>query len=225
MKLLTQPYLEQVTRWPETGCHILAQFNQDCIVVYQAFSPAIGNFAVKHGYFGGEFKLNRMSWIKTNFLWMMYRSGWGNKIGQEVVLAIWLKRKAFDEILTQAVHSSYVSELYGGKTEWQQALKSSPVRLQWDPDYNPCQKSMERRAIQLGLRGHILSSYAQDWIENIEDISDFVRQQYPNRLLRNQTQLLTPIETVYPITEPNLAHQLGLSISELRMTKHQFWNK
>ena len=212
MKLLTEPYLKQVIRWPQTGCHILAQFDRECIVVYQAFSPVIGNFALKHGYFGGEFKLSRMSWIKTNFLWMMYRSGWGTKAGQEVVLAIWLKRKVFEEILTQAVHSSYVPEIYPSRTQWQLALKHSPVRLQWDPDYNPCQKPMKRRAIQLGLRGRVLSSYAKNWIEQIEDISDLVRQQYPNRLLRNQMQLLTPRESVYPITDSRLAQQLGLSI-------------
>ena len=42
-----------------------------------------------HGYFGGDhFSLNRMSWVKPNFLWMMYRSGWGQKEGQVVVLAV-----------------------------------------------------------------------------------------------------------------------------------------
>ena len=212
MKLLTEPYLKQVTRWPGAGRHILAQFDQNCVVVYQAFSPAISNFALKHGYFGGEFKLSRMSWIKTNFLWMMYRSGWGTKPRQEVVLAIWLKREAFEEILAQAVHSSYVPEIYPSRTQWQLALKHSPVRLQWDPDYDPCQKPTERRAIQLGLRGRVLSSYAKNWIEQIEDVSNLVRQQYPNRLLRNQTQLLTPRESVYPITDFNLARKLGLSI-------------
>ncbi|HBY80241.1 MAG TPA: DUF4291 domain-containing protein, partial [Cyanobacteria bacterium UBA11148] len=73
---------------------------------------SIGHFAAQHGYFGGEFSLKRMSWIKTNFLWMMYRSGWGTKADQEVVLAIWLKRSAFEEILAAAVPSSYVPELY-----------------------------------------------------------------------------------------------------------------
>jgi hypothetical protein len=37
----------------------------------------------------------------------MYRNGWGTKVGQEVVLAIHLKRKAFEAYLEQAVYSSY----------------------------------------------------------------------------------------------------------------------
>ncbi|GET40082.1 hypothetical protein MiSe_48900 [Microseira wollei NIES-4236] len=77
MKLVTESYLAQIDRWPKTGRHILAQFDDESIVVYQAYRPAIGHFAASHGYFGGEFSLNRMSWIKPNFLWMMYRSGWG----------------------------------------------------------------------------------------------------------------------------------------------------
>nr|WP_240038802.1 MULTISPECIES: DUF4291 family protein [Okeania] len=39
-----------------------------------------------------------MSWIKTNFLWMMYRSAWGSKTGQEIILAVTIKRTAFDGI-------------------------------------------------------------------------------------------------------------------------------
>ena len=68
---------------------IRADFDRETIVVYQAYRPQIGHFAVKHGYFGGEFKLTRMSWIKPNFLWMMYRCGWAQKPGQEVVM--WMK--------------------------------------------------------------------------------------------------------------------------------------
>lgn len=212
MKLLTEQYISQVKCWPSSGRYILAQFNNDSIVVYQAFRPSIGNFAVKHGYFGGEFSLNRMSWIKTSFLWMMYRSGWGTKADQEVILAIWLKRWAFDDILAAAVPSSYLPELYLSKDEWQQAVKQSSVRLQWDCDYDPCRKPIDRRAIQLGLRGKFLSRYAQDWIVDIEDISEFVQQQYPNRLIRNRSQLLTPIESVYSVTSPDIVKQLGLSI-------------
>src|ERR671935_2864665 len=98
MKLMTEPYLAQVCRWPATGRHILAQYDDQTVVVYQAYRPEIGHFAAKNGYFGGEFSLSRMSWIKPNFLWMMYRCGWGAKVGQEVVLAIWLERPAFDTI-------------------------------------------------------------------------------------------------------------------------------
>ncbi|WP_413199926.1 DUF4291 family protein, partial [Nostoc piscinale] len=92
MRLVTESYLNQISCWPQTGRHILAQYDDQTVVVYQAYRPEIGHFAASNGYFGGEFSLERMSWIKPNFLWMMYRCGWGTKDGQEVVLAIWIQR-------------------------------------------------------------------------------------------------------------------------------------
>lgn len=211
MKLVTEPYLTQVSRWPKAGRHILAQYDEESVIVYQAYRPEIGHFAASHGYFGGEFSLNRMSWIKPNFLWMMYRSEWGTKPGQEVILAVRLKRSAFDEILATAVHSSFVPDLYGSEAEWKQAVERSMVRLQWDPDHHPSGAKLERRAIQLGLRSDVLSSYARDWIINIEDISEFVQQQHQYKA-GDQTNLLTSSESVYPVTQPHIANRLGLSI-------------
>lgn len=212
MKLEIEPYLMQMKRWPEAGRHILAQFDENAIVVYQAYRPAIGNFAASNGYFGGEFKLNRMSWIKPNFLWMMDRSGWGTKEGQEVILAVRIKRSAFDEILAAAVHSHFVPEVYENETEWQKAVQQSSVRLQWDPDREPSGAKLERRAIQLGLRGDFLCHYAREWIVNIEDISDFVKQQRQNRTGTGMAELMTPRESVYPVNNPDVANRLGLSV-------------
>ncbi|MEP0799124.1 DUF4291 domain-containing protein [Funiculus sociatus GB2-A5] len=211
VNLLTEHYLTQVNHWPKSGCHILAQFDNTSVVVYQAYRPAIGHFAVQHGYFGGEFSLNRMSWIKPNFLWMMYRSGWGTKAGQEVVLAIRLQRAAFDTILAAAVHSSFLPEVYSSEKDWKQAVKRSSVRLQWDPDHHPSGVKLERRTIQLGLRGELLSQYARDWIVNIEDISEFVQQQYQYVQSHNLTRLMTPYEAVYPVKQSDIAKRLRLS--------------
>lgn len=210
MQLVTEPYLKQVNRLPKSGRHIVAQFDEESVVVYQAYCPAIGNFAATHGYFGGEFKLDRMSWIKPNFLWMMYRSEWGTKAGQEVVLAIWIKRAAFDEILAQVVHSKFEPEVYASQSEWEEAVNRSCVRLQWDPDHHPSGARLERKAIQLGLRGSVLDAYARNWIVKIEDISEFVRQQHQN-INSNCVNLHTPRETVYPVVDAKTASRLGLS--------------
>ena len=88
MRLLTEPYLVQNPLWPKTGRVLLAQTDSESVIVYQAYQPTTGHFAAKYGYFGNGFSMSRMTWIKPNFLWMMYRSGWGTKEGQEVTLAI-----------------------------------------------------------------------------------------------------------------------------------------
>ncbi|WP_204105770.1 MULTISPECIES: DUF4291 domain-containing protein [Spirulina sp. CCY15215] len=197
MVFVLESYRDRCDRLPKTGRHILAQYDEESIVVYQAYHPAIGHFAAEQGYFGGEsFKFDRMSWIKTSFLWMMYRSGWGTKPGQEVILAIKLKRTAFDEILSLAIPSHFSPKLYATQKEWKQALKRSLVRLQWDPDRQPNGDRLERRAIQLGLRGEVLSRYAREWIVEIEDISDFVREQY-NHIRDDRENLLIPREENY----------------------------
>src|SRR4051812_16340550 len=105
---------------------------------------------------------------------MMYRSGWGTKQGQEVTLAVRLRRDAFDEILGLAVHSSFTPEFYGIHEAWQRAIAGSDVRLQWDPDRGPVGNPLERRAIQPGLRGDVPARYAREWLIGVEDISEFV---------------------------------------------------
>lgn len=209
-ELTTEPYLVQLARWPQEGKHILAHFDDEAVVVYQAYRPAIGCFAATHGYFGGEFSFTRMSWIKPNFLWMMYRCGWTTKADQEVVLAIWLQRAAFDTILAEAVPSTFHAESYPDEPAWKQAVAASLVRLQWDPDHDPTGTPLQRRAIQLGLRGDVLKKYAQDWIVHIEDISAFVQEQHTNATSSRYARLLLPKERVYPIEDEQIAHKLGL---------------
>ena len=47
MRLHIEPYASQSERLPQSGRHILAQFDDEAIVVYQAFRPAIGHWAVE----------------------------------------------------------------------------------------------------------------------------------------------------------------------------------
>src|SRR4051794_7762498 len=147
MNLATELYLEQAKRWPQQGRHILAHCDEQSLLVYQAYRPSIGRFTLERGYFGGDFSYARMSWIKPNFLWMMYRCGWGTKEGQEIILGLRLRRAFFDNLLAQAVPSSYDEEHHATREQWQEDLAISSVRLQWDPDHDPCGAKQERRAI------------------------------------------------------------------------------
>ena len=201
-------YVEQSARWPQSGRHILAQFDGQSIVVYQAYGTAIGSFAVEHGHFGGPFSFNRMSWIKPNFLWMMYRSGWGTKPGQEMVLAITIRLAAFENILENAVHSTFTKESYQSEEAWREAGAAADVRLQWDPDHDPQGKPLERRAIQLGLRGSILKAYATEWIIAIDNLTPFIAEQR-RVLAEDPRRLMTPEEAVYR-PRPEIAVRIGL---------------
>ena len=197
MKLKLKKYTEQLKEWPASGYHIMAQYDEEKVIVYQSYRPEIGNFATKNQFFGGPFKYTRMTWIKPNFLWMMYRNGWATKEGQEVVLAIHLKREAFERYLSLAVYSSFQSDLYKDWDDWQNHVKNSSIRLQWDPDHNPYGGKLERRAIQIGIRNKEIIKYAKEDILEIEDISEFVREQHQFVLAKDLDKLIIPVEKPY----------------------------
>lgn len=210
MELKLKKYKEQLQDWPQKGYHIMAQYDDEKIIVYQSYRKEIGDFAIKNQYFGGAFSLERMTWIKPNFLWMMYRNGWGTKEGQESVLAIHLKMSAFKKYLENAVYSSYNERLEISREEWQDQVKESSVRLQWDPDHDPFGNKLERRAIQIGLRNEFIKSFAKEDIILIEDISEFVKAQYQFVLNDDLDNLILPEEK--PLLFDNEGLNMKLSL-------------
>ena len=207
--MITELYLEQLKTWEQTGKHILAQYDDNSIIVYQAYRPSIAEYAIKHQKFGGDFKLTRMSWIKPNFLWMMYRCGWATKEGQEYVLGIRLTKTFFDEILRSAVVSSFEKSDFENRETWQQAVDTSDVRLQWDPDHDPLGNQVERRAVQLGLRGDILRRYAEQEILEIIDMTPFVIEQRQH-LDNDFEKLIIPKETLYIPNDEQAIKSVGI---------------
>lgn len=202
-------YKQQLGQWPHQGQHILAQYDDTSVIVYQAYRESIANHAVSHQRFGGEFSFNRMSWIKPNFLWMMFRSGWASKEGQERILAVTLKRAFFEKLLVSAVTSGYQASGFSNKEEWQHAVSRSDVRLQWDPDHDPFGAPVQRRAIQLGMRGATLAEYGTTAILGIEDVTDFVREQHVH-VAGDCDRLLIPSERVY-VPDTAAARHVGVS--------------
>lgn len=203
--LTTAPYPTVAASWPATGRHILATFDDRHIIVYQAFNQAIADYAVKHQTFLGcpVYNPNRMTWVKTNFLWMQYRCGWGAKdTNQERVLALTVTRDAFDGWLRQSVASSSDGPA-AARDAHREAIAASDVRLQWDPDHDPAGHPVPgRRAVQLGLRGGALAAFlAPDsrQLVRIDDVTDaLVAPQRAIAAAAAQWALLNvPIERCY----------------------------
>jgi len=211
MNIQLKSYNQQNEGWPQAGHHIMAQYDAEKIIVYQSYRPAIGHFAANNQHFGGPFSLNRMTWIKPNFLWMMFRNGWGQKVGQEVVLAIHLKLEAFEQYLANAVHSTFQSDLFPSREAWQEAVANSNVRLQWDPDHDPYGDKLERRAVQIGLRNEFIRSYAEDDLLEIEDISDYVAEQYQFVQQQRLDLLQLPFERPLTFSDAALNSKLGIN--------------
>jgi hypothetical protein len=212
MNLDTELYSASRQFLPVDGQHIVAHQTDTQVVVYQAYNPAIAQFAVENQYLGGpSFSYSRMSWIKPNFLWMMYRCGWASKENQEHVLALWLSKIDFEQILGQAVFSTLTAGNYESADAWQQELATKDVRLQWDPDHSPYGGKLTRRALQLGLKNNTLRQFGQHQITRIEDITDFVQQQRVHVDNRQLEQLVVPRERVHTVADTALAQKINLT--------------
>lgn len=177
---------------------IRAVYDNMTIRVYQAYNNQIADEVKKYGTFGPSFKRDRMTWIKPSFLWMMYRSGWGTKENQERILAIDLKRYAFDYLVENAVQSKFSSDKYTCIDEWKKAVKESSIRVQWDPERDLYGNPLEYRSIQLGISGDCVNKYVDEWIGEITDITDYVSDL--KRLLDEKRNIfdLLPREKYYP---------------------------
>lgn len=191
-------YSESEKNLPQYGNCISAHQSEDSLIVYQAYKPSIARYASENNKFGGsDFSFKRMTWIKPNYLWMMYRSGWANKKDQERILAIRISKKGWEELLSQATISSFKSEYHKTKEDWKKDLENSEVRLQWDPNHDPHGHKRDRKAIQIGIKGEALVTFNNKTILEVSDITDFVTKQRIY-LEHNQLQHLeVPIETVY----------------------------
>src|SRR6266516_5749190 len=87
---------------------VRAVFDTETITVYQAYGPELAGRALAAGTFVPPFSRERMTWIKPSFLWMMYRSGWATKPGQERVLAVRISRAGFEWALAHSSPSQHV---------------------------------------------------------------------------------------------------------------------
>lgn len=183
---------------------VRAVFDDDTITVYQAYSAAIAVPAAANNSFNGTpFKLDRMTWIKPSFLWMMYRSGWATKLGQEHVLAIQITRTGFEEALSQTCLSHYDPDAYPDHATWEEHKRNSPVRVQWDPERDIALKPLPWRSLQVGLSGTAAHDYANRWILHIDDITPHVHDLHEHitsgRTDTARTKL--PAERPYPLPD------------------------
>jgi hypothetical protein len=212
MKILTELYIQSLERLPKTGQHIIGHQAENLIVVYQAYKHSIADYAIENQFLGGpDYSYNRMSWIKPNFLWMMYRCGWAEKENQERVLALWIDKSDFENILREAVLSSFNPKYYESHDQWADELNSKEVRLQWDPDHNPFGYKIERRAIQLGLKGKALENFGKKQIKRIEDITEFAKEQKLQLYNDQLDNLFVPVETLYRTTDEKLNERIGIA--------------
>ncbi|CAG8650999.1 3369_t:CDS:2 [Acaulospora colombiana] len=169
-------YNLQAQIWPSSGKHIMAQYDDDSIVVYQAFNDSIADYAI---------------------------------------LAIEMSLEGFASILSGCVPSSFRASSYKEERDWKAALQTSSLRLQWDPDHDLQGRKLARKAIQLGISGETLvKRYSNEWILSIEDITEFVKEQYSFVKDGKLEMVWTPKERTFEVKDEHIRRNLGMDLDE-----------
>ncbi|MEQ4302622.1 DUF4291 domain-containing protein [Plantactinospora sp. B6F1] len=180
---------------------VRAGFTDETITVYQAYPPSIAEPALVAGRFVAPFKRERMTWVKPSFRWMMYRCGWAEKPGQERVLAVEITREGFEWALGRACLSHHDPDRYPSRADWAALLRTSPVRVQWDPERSLELAPLPHRSLQVGLTGPAVVRYVDEWIVGLRDVTDTARA-IRTRLRagdRDGAAALLPTERPYPL--------------------------
>jgi hypothetical protein len=191
---------------------VRALFNEQTITLYQAYSPQIADSALLAQRFVPPFKMERMTWVKPSFLWMMYRSGWAAKPGQERILAIDITRSGFEWALAHSCVSSHELEVDGSHQQWVEHKQASPVRIQWDPERSLVLEPLGHRTIQIGLSGEAIRRYVDEWIVRITDITGLADDVH-SLVITGQlgaARAKVPVELAYPLRQ-TLCQVIGAS--------------
>ena len=188
---------------------VYARYDKKTIRVYQAYHEQIAKEALALQTFGESYNVNRMTWIKPSFLWMMHRSGWGTKKNQEYILALDIDRMVFDDFLKQAVLTSPKLEALDGK-QWEKAFSETVVYCQWDPDRNINGDPIGRAAIQMGLKGEAMQHFLKNGIVKIEDMTPFVKKWNTQRKAGKLQPKQLPMEQKYTVADSTIRKRLGM---------------
>ncbi|TQO30208.1 uncharacterized protein DUF4291 [Streptomyces cavourensis] len=183
---------------------IRARQTATTVTVYQAYRPSIGLPAARDGRFPAEWKRDRMTWIKPSFLWMMYRCGWGIKEGQETVLAVEIARSGLEWALANAELSHYVRGVHPDQATWKRNLRTTPARVQWDPERDLDLNPLPYRSLQLGLSGEASRRYADEWTVSIRDVTPLAHEVHAAVRAgeRERAAALLPVETPLELPAP-----------------------
>ncbi|MGR7002048.1 DUF4291 domain-containing protein [Yinghuangia aomiensis] len=169
---------------------IRADHDARTIVVYQAYPAAVADAALAAGRFVSPFSFGRMTWIKPSYLWLMHRSNWARKPGQERILAIRITRTAWDHALTHGTLT----------TRHPEEVARADIHIQWDPERSLRGAALNHYSIQVGIGRTLIRAYADDWTTGITDLT--ARTRTIADLLRTgrhtQARRLLPPERPYP---------------------------
>ena len=188
---------------------IRAKYDRETITVYQAYSPSIADVALKLQRFAPPFSFQRMTWIKPSFLWLMYRSNWGQKANQQRILAVSITRSGWEKALSLGTLTHPEPSVFRNATEWESQFANAPVHVQWDTERSLRGAALNHFSIQVGIGRELIQEYVDEWVVKIEDITsnvakirDFIKSGNEQKAKQH-----LPVERVYSL-EPRIGKRI-----------------
>lgn len=153
-----------------------------------------------------------MTWIKPSFLWLMERSNWGKKNGQNRILAVRLTQAGFRQALSRAVLTNHEAHVHSSPEQWRRDIDAAAVQVQWDTERSLRGAPLNIDAIQLGIGRDLIAAFANEWTRSIVDITPTVVKM--STLIAsgqaNKAKALLPPERPWPVTDAVLRRRLGM---------------
>ena len=118
---------------------------------------------------------------------------------QSCILAIKMTHANFRKLLSQSIVVHIGEKLTAKQRE-------KPVRIQWDPERDPCLNVLPYRSIQIGIGPDISRKWAEEWVDSIEDVTEKAKDL--KKLLDVGREIkvedlvkmsLMPVESVYDV--------------------------
>lgn len=158
---------DKLAKTSDQPCYLA---DKDSAVIFQAYSM---EYILNDG-FSRSIKHNRMTWLKTSLMWMLYRSDWGRKESQERIVQIkvpndYLKHLNEKAIPTKHPDSKLADIIY----------QNDPNRRifgqKWvEGSQNYWLKSNTTK--HFGIRGKAISEFIYDIVPgNLTDITDVLQ--------------------------------------------------
>lgn len=112
-------------------------------------------------------------------------------------------------MLEKAILTSPDSRIFDGN-EWEKRFKNTDVYCQWDSDRSLNGNTLNRSAIQIGIKGDALRDFLDNGIYKIEDLTPTVRKWNDRRKKRQLSITELPSEKLYPVNDKKIRNRLDM---------------
>ncbi len=149
---------------------LLATWDADTVVVWQAHGTEVAERAVATGRFDGPaWRHDRTTRMRVSLPSLAWRTAYGQRAGRERLLAVRLRRAGFDELLRRAVEAEDDRAVYPSTATWRLAMRYASATVSWHPDRGPDGAELPWQTPRFGLRGALLDAFSREWVVGVED--------------------------------------------------------